>query len=150
MWKDGELWRDYGPTDIHPWLDLLPHFPFKPSKKPFEVAWVDRFPHAEQARKLAEGLGLGGRTLRILYRRVKPHSHIWPHEEELPNPPYRRFHIPLVTDPRIYMRWPGEGKDLHLAEGRLWEVRYEVTHEVHNSTDIARIHVQIDQADATI
>ena len=63
---------------------------------------------------------------------------------------WRRFHVPLVTHPSILMRWPEEGIEIHLEPGFLWEVCVTRRHEVINNADVSRIHLQIDQVNATI
>ena len=77
---------------------------------------------------------------------IAPHVDAWmPGEAD-----WRRFQVPLVSDPRIIMRWPDDGVELYLEPGWLYEVRFDRMHEVVNGADIERIHLQIDQVNATI
>jgi hypothetical protein len=58
-----------------------------------------------------------------------------------------RFHIPLVTDPRITMSgWnlAGEEHAVHLAEWGLYYLDARKPHAVHNAAGIDRIHLVID------
>ncbi len=102
--------------------------------------------------QFVEGLGLGGITKRILFRKLAPHQGMPPHTDKwMPaEANWRRFQVPLVTHPDVLMRWPDDGVEVHLAPGFLYEVRFDRLHEVINHTDIARVHLQIDQVDATI
>ncbi len=59
---------------------------------------------------------------------------------------WRRFQVPLISHPDIRMCWPNEGVDVHLAPGNLYEVRFDILHEVTNPTNTTRTHLQIDQA----
>ena len=98
-------------------------------------------------------LRLGGRQARAVFRQlpkgngIEPHNDAWMPEEL----DWRRFQIPIVTHPSIVMRWPDDGVEVHLAKGFIYEVNYGRMHEVINTqTEIDRVHLQIDQIDATI
>jgi hypothetical protein len=116
-----------------------------------DVVLQDKF--TPELRQLIAGLGLGGRQARAVLRRLKPGQSIPPHVDKwMPQEMnWHRFQLPIVTHPSIIMRWPDDGVELHLAAGNLYEVRFDRLHEVVNTqTEVARIHLQIDQVDATI
>lgn len=60
----------------------------------------------------------------------------------------RRFHVPLVTHPGVTMRWPGEGIEAHLEAGWLYEVRFDVPHEIVHRAPVDRVHIQINTVEA--
>lgn len=99
-----------------------------------------------------DGLGLGGRVGRAVLRRLNAGQGIPLHTDEwMPGEVnWRRFQVPLVSDPRIVMRWPDDGVEQHLEPGWLWEVRYDRPHEVVNPTECCRVHLQVDQIEADI
>lgn len=102
---------------------------------------------------LLANLHLGGTPYRQFCRKLRPHQGIPPHtdswikERELG---VRRFQVPVISHPDIKMRWPDDGVEVHLEPGYLYEVRVDRKHEVVNNVDAERIHIQIDQIDATI
>ncbi len=97
-------------------------------------------------------LRLGGKTERVFFRKLPPYQGIAAHVDDwIPEEAdWRRFQVPLVSDPEIKMRWPDEGVETHLQPGFLYEVRFDRKHEVVHNADCSRIHMQIDQIDATI
>ena len=104
-------------------------------------------------REFIAGLNLGGRQARAVFRLLPKKQGIDPHKDEwMPQElDWRRFQLPIITHPEIIMRWPDDGVEAHLEPGVLYEVNYSRTHEVINPQDeIERIHLQIDQIDATI
>lgn len=151
-----ECYRRIGPVNLEAVLPLLGGLPFfragqsRPGMYACDVVVAGQFPPA--LKTLVEGLGLGGETARAVLRRLAPRQSIPPHIDDwMPaEADWRRFQVPLVTDPRIVMRWPDDGAETHLAAGWLYEVRFDRTHEVVNGADVPRIHLQIDQIGATI
>jgi hypothetical protein len=105
------------------------------------------FPLPKEVRAFVAGLGLGP-VKRTLFRKLGPYQGMAPHTDRWTSG--RRFQVPLVSHPDIKMRWPDDGAEEHLAPGWLYEVRFDRTHEVVNPTAFERIHLQIDQIDATI
>lgn len=147
-------------VDVAPVVAVLGALPFMsinyhldgtdPNKPPCDVVLENKFP--PEVRAFVSDLGLGGTTGRLLIRRLQPgygiplHTDAWmPGEIN-----WRRFQVPLVSDPAIVMRWPDDDVSIHLAPGHLYEVRYDRPHEVLNPTATARTHLQIDQVNATI
>ena len=121
-----------------------------PGKYPCDVVLHKQF--SPELKALIEGLGLGGRTARAILRKLMPRQSIPPHVDQwMPaEAQWRRFQVPLTSHPDIVMRWPNDGVELHLAPGFLYEVRFDRLHEVVHNADVARVHLQIDQIDATI
>lgn len=152
----GECYRLIRPVDIKavlPELDGLPFFSSGQSAPGMYVCDVlvqSQFPPA--LRALVDGLKLGGDTARAVLRRLGPRQSIPPHVDDwMPQEAdWRRFQVPLVTDPSIVMRWPNDWQEAHLAAGWLYEVRFDRLHEVVNGWDGHRVHLQIDQVNATI
>jgi hypothetical protein len=101
---------------------------------------------------LVESLDLGGTLARAVLRRLSPRQSIPPHVDDwMPaEADWRRFQVPLITHPDVVMRWPDDGVSVHLEPGFLYEVRYDRAHEVVHGAECERIHLQIDQVDATI
>ena len=97
------------------------------------------------------GLELGGKTERILLRKLRPRQGMAPHVDDWMDAEkdWHRFQVPIVSNPAVRMRWPDDGVDVHLAPGNLYEVRFDRIHEVVNDWDGERIHLQIDQTGAT-
>ncbi len=96
---------------------------------------------------------LGGTPYRRFCRKLLPRGGIKPHIDNTTSGRglvIRRFQVPVVTHPEIVMRWPDDDAEVHLEPGWIWEVRFDRIHEVVNNTDSERIHIQIDQMEATI
>lgn len=154
-----QCYRQIKPVAIWPALAVLPHLPFvavnvgstDPQKSPC-YAVPPGTPLPPEITGLVAGLGLGGETKRILLRKLAPGQGMAPHVDTwmAEETDWRRFHVPVVTDLRVIMRWPDDGQEVHLAAGWLWEVRYDRLHEVVNGWDGERVHIQIDQTNATI
>ena len=151
-----ECYRVIKPVDIGPVLSTLDRLTFisvggsSPEKYKCDVLLMPHFP--PELRDLATGLGLGGQIARAILRRLGPRQSIPPHVDAwMPaEADWRRFQLPLITDPAIIMRWPDDGVELHLQPGFLYEVRFDRRHEVVHGADVPRIHLQIDQVNATI
>ena len=149
-----------GPVDVAPVLAVLAELPFfginyhldgsDPNKPACDVVLEAKFPPSLKA--WVAGLGLGGKTGRVIMRRLPAHKGIPAHVDDwMPGEMnWRRFQIPIVTHPDIRMRWPGDEVDVHLAVGSIYEVRYDRLHEVVNPTPVRRVHMQLDQIGATI
>ena len=109
-------------------------------------------PFPDTVNKFVEDLNLGGEPQRMLLRSLPPGTKIPPHIDDwMPEEAdWRRFQVPIVSDPRVRMRWPDDGIDIYLEPGHLYEVDFSKTHDVFNGSNIDRIHMQIDQLGATI
>lgn len=146
--------RRIKPVNIDPMLRVLPNVVFFRSGQtgvyPVDVAMNGRLP--KEVHTFVEDLGLGGSTARIVLRKLAPGQGIPAHVDDwMPQEAdWHRFQIPLITHPAIRMRWPDDGVEQHLEAGWLWEVRFDRLHEVVNEADCERIHLQVDQIDATI
>jgi len=154
-----EVYRAICEVDLGPILPLLPYLPFftanpgggdNPRRYSCDVVLQSQFP--SELKQFVADLPLGGRTARVLLRRlgfrqsIPPHVDAWmPGEAN-----WRRFQLPITTHPMIEMRWPDDGVSVHLLPGTLYEVRFDRTHEVVHPVDCERVHLQIDQVDATI
>lgn len=53
-----------------------------------------------------------------------------------------RFHIPIVTDPKV--EFMVDGDKLYLAPGEVWNLDTSYVHSVTNRSDVDRIHLIID------
>lgn len=156
MLDASECYRAIKPVAIGPVLSAMDRLSFvgvggsSPEKYKCDVVLAAHFP--PEVLALISGLGLGGTLARAVIRRLAPKQGIPPHVDAwMPaEADWRRFQVPLVTHPSIVMRWPEDGVEVHLAAGNLYEVRFDRIHEVVNNADIERIHLQIDQVDATI
>lgn len=157
--KFGKVIERVKQVDISPLLASLDALPFvavnigstNPTKSPCFVV-PPKHPVPTAVTEFVDGLGLGGETARILFRKLAPHQGMPPHVDAwMPTETnWRRFQIPLVSHPEIKMRWPDDGVEEHLEPGYLYEVCFDRTHEVVNNTDHSRVHLQIDQVNATI
>jgi hypothetical protein len=147
-------------VDVAPIVALLDRLPFMginyhipagsdPNRPACDVVLADKFPPDLLA--FIGQLDLGGTTGRMVIRRLNPGQNIPLHTDAwMPGElNWRRFQIPLVSAPDVRMRWPNDGADVHLEPGNVYEVRYDRPHEVVNPS-ATRIHLQIDQIDATI
>ena len=151
-----ECYRAVKPVDIGPVLSVVDRLAFvsvggsSPDKYKCDVVLASHFP--PELKALIAGLGLGGELARAVVRRLGPRQSIPPHVDKwMPaEADWRRFQLPLITHPDIVMRWPNDGIEAHLAPGFLYEVRFDRVHEVVNATDCARIHLQIDQVNASV
>lgn len=153
-----ECVRVVKPVELGPVLASLDRMQFvhvnqggaTPDRYACDVVLGDKF--TPELRALLVSLELGGMTARAILRRlparqsIPPHVDAWmPAERD-----WRRFQVPLTSHPSITMRWPDDGVEMHLAPGFLYEVRFDRTHEVVHPADCTRVHLQIDQVDATI
>ncbi len=137
---------------IGPTLAALPKLHWRDSGGKCATINDQDYPVPAEIQWLVLMLQLGGKTERYFLRKLLPRQGIAPHIDDwVPaEKDWRRFQVPLVTHPDIIMRWPEDGVEVHLEPGFLYEVRFDRMHEVVNPTDCARIHMQIDQVDATI
>jgi hypothetical protein len=159
--RPDQCWQDFGPLDIGPALAELYRLPFratnmgstKPTKCPcFTVPAGAPLPDAVVALIDTVIAKLGGETARFVLRKLGPRQGMAPHIDAIlpAETDWRRFQLPLLTDPKIVMRWTEDGQELHLAAGHLYEVRVDRLHEVVNAADVERVHLQIDQVGATL
>ena len=155
MWS----YRVIKPVDIGPVLQLRDRLQFiyvnqggtTTERYPCKVVLEAHFP--PELKKFIEDLNLGGRVGRNMLRMLPKGQSIPPHTDKWMPKEYnwRRFQLPIITHPDIIMRWPDDGVEAHLEAGILYEVVYDRTHEVINTqNEIERIHLQVDQIDATI
>lgn len=142
------------PVDIGPVLSTLDRLSFvsvnQTAGYACDVVLQDKF--TPELQHLLATLDLGGTLARAILRKLPPRQSIPPHVDDwMPEEAdWHRFQVPIVTHPSIVMRWPDDGVAEHLAAGNLYEVCFSKTHEVINDADVARIHLQVDQVDATI
>ena len=156
MLKPDEVFRLIGPIDVEPVRQMLDRLEFlhvnegRKGKYPQDVVLRQSFP--PELDDFVLRLGLGGRTARAILRKLPPRVSIPPHVDEwMPSEMnWRRFQVPITSDPAIRMRWPDDGVELYLEPGNIYEVRYDRTHEVVNEADVERVHLQVDQVDATV
>ncbi len=121
-----------------------------PNKPPCTVALAASWPR--EIHDWIAGLDLGGTPGRYIIRKLAPGQHIPRHVDAwMPGEmDWRRFQIPLVTEPAVIMGWPEDGVHVHLETGFVYEVRYDRPHEVIQGGSGDRIHLQIDQVGATV
>jgi hypothetical protein len=153
-----EVYRRIKPVDLAPVLAALPRFQWvfvnqgstDVNKTPCHVVLNGKF--EPEVMKLYDDLELGGRPGRLLIRKLAPRQGLAPHVDAWMGDEHnwRRFQIPFTSHPDIVMRWPDAGVELHLEPGWLYEVRFDILHEVVHGADVDRIHFQVDQVDATI
>jgi hypothetical protein len=152
MLAEHEVYRRIKPVDLAPVLGVIHTLEFSDSGG--VCAWVTKQGSVAPPElvRLIHSLQLGGQTRRCFCRKLMPHQGIPAHVDKwMPQElHWRRFQIPLVSHPDIKMRWPDDGIEVHLEPGYLYEVRFDRMHEVVNPTDRERIHLQIDQVNATI
>lgn len=158
MLGSSECYRAIKRIDIGPALSVLDRLPFFNANHvgnyqghlACDVVLKDKFP--PELTAFIESLGLGGQSGRQIIRALAPGQNIPRHTDEwMPGElDWRRFQVPLVTHPDCKMRWPDDDVEVHLEAGWIWEVRYDRLHEVVNQTPVRRVHLQIDQIEATI
>jgi hypothetical protein len=100
-----------------------------------------------ELRCLLGTLNLRGIRRRAMLRRLNPKQGIPSHIDKMEVDKWKRFHVPLISNPAIKMRWPDDEVELYLEPGYLYEVRVDRKHEVINNSNTYRIHLQIDQID---
>lgn len=150
-----ECYRLVGPVDVAAAVAAIDRLQFvlvgqsSAAKYKCFVAFADL---PQEFHDLIASLDLGGTTHRAVVRRLEPRQSIPVHVDDwMPaEADWRRFQVPLVTDPSVVMRWPDDGIETHLAVGNAYEVRYDRAHEVVNNWDGRRVHLQIEQIGATV
>lgn len=148
-----EVYKRIKSLDINPVLRVIDRLKFIDSNG--KCAWVTA-PDSQAPSELLDlvrSAKLGGVYKRMFCRKLMPRQGILPHIDDwIPQEEkWRRFHIPLISDPSIKMRWPDDKVELYLEPGYLYEVRVDRVHEVVNECDtIERIHIQLDMENATI
>lgn len=150
-----EVCRLIKPVDIAPVLadiDRLQFIHVNQSSGKYTCDVVLSSAFTARIHQFVESLGLGGRTARAMLRRLDPFQSIPPHVDDwMPKElSWSRFQVPITSHPSIVMRWPDDDVSVHLEPGFLYQVRFDRTHQVDNNADCFRIHLQIDQIDATI
>lgn len=150
---DNEVYKCIKKIDIQPVLRVIDKLKFENSGG--VCAWVtakDSVAPPELVQ-LLQSLSLGGISKRVFCRKLMPFTGIAPHIDDhkwIQESNIRRFQIPLISHPEIRMRWPDDGVEVYLEPGYLYEVRVDRTHEVIHNANCERIHLQIDQENATI
>lgn len=146
------------PVDVGPVLACLDRLAWygvpgdarDPNKPPCSVALSASWPR--EIHDWITSLDLGGSPGRYIIRKLARGQNIPRHVDAwMPGElDWRRFQIPLVTEPGVVMVWPADGVAVHLEPGNLYEVRYDREHEVVHGGIGDRIHLQIDQVGATV
>lgn len=156
-----QCWQIVGSVDIGPAAAALSQVKFVPAnvgstnsrKCPCHVV-PPGYPLPRALEDLVDtAIGiLGGETQRFLFRKLMPGQGMAPHTDELlpAETGWRRFQVPIVSDPAIIMCWPEDDEGIHLAPGIIYEVRVNRLHSVVNCAKIERVHLQIDQTGATV
>lgn len=149
---ENEVYRRIKPVDISGILAVMDKLEFMESGGKCALVTRPGSIAPEPLLQLVRGLELGGTFKRMFCRKLNPYQGIAPHIDDWIDPEWnlRRFQVPLTSHPDIVMRWPGDGIEAHLEPGYLYEVRYDREHEVVNETPHSRIHIQIDQLNASI
>mgnify|MGYP001572942108 CR=1 FL=1 len=154
-----EVYKRIGPVNLTPILSVLDQLPFVDicvgsidPRHPYCAVVVPGTKLPDAVSHFVQSLGLGGTPHRYFFRKLYPGWGIRPHTDDwIPAEAHiRRFQVPLVSHPDILMRWPTDGIEVYLEPGWFYEVRYDRLHEVVNPTQSERIHLQVDQVDATI
>lgn len=156
MLGPSECYRAIKQVELGPVLSIMDRLPFVhvnqggATPESYGCDVVLRAHFLPELNALIDSLALGGELARAVVRKLKPRQSIPPHVDKwMPQEvDWRRFQIPLTSHPDIVMRWPGVS--VHLEPGWLYEVRYDVQHEVIHNADCDRIHLQVDQVGATI
>lgn len=93
-----------------------------------------------------QSLELNGRATYAVVRKLPAYQGIPPHiDHGVPEiNSGHRYHVPLLTDSRVTMRWPDDGEEHHLEAGWLYEVDYTRLHEIVHRASTDRIHVQVN------
>lgn len=147
-----DVYRRIKPVDIGGILEVIGALEFADSGNKCALVTKPGSAAPEPLLNMVRGLELGGTFKRMFCRKLNPYQGIDAHIDDwiLPEWNLRRFQVPLTSHPDIIMRWPDDEIEVHLEPGYLYEVRYDRMHEVVNKTPHARIHIQIDQLNATI
>lgn len=136
------LWREVGTVDIAPALALLPAAVFEDSG-----GTNGHLANPEPFMPFIHGLGLG-KVTRAWVRKLPAGQGIPPHVDpknhRSPKARERRFHVPLVTHPDVFLRWPDADAEVHLRTGCIYEVDHTQMHEVVNHAPVDRIHLVAD------
>ncbi len=150
--RPDEMCRQIKPVDIGSLLRLVPDMEFYDTGGINAWLTVTGSAPPSEMVELVGQLKLGGKPIKWVCRKLMARqgiaAHVDSYVEEAGE--IRRFHIPITSHPDIVMRWPNDNFEMHLEPGWLYEVCYSRLHEVINNTDSERVHLQINQLDATI
>jgi hypothetical protein len=137
-----EAWcyRRLRPVNIAGILRKLPDTRFVDTGGP--NGWLAK-PAPEWLRPFIETVDPGVRYTWPMIRKLPPFQNLPPHIDNFRNTPNlgMRRHVPLVSHPDVKMRWPEAGVEVWLEPGYLWEVQYDILHEVVHRAPIDRIHL---------
>jgi hypothetical protein len=107
--------------------------------------------HIAQPDWLAEfvaSLNLPGRVTYATLRKLPPFQGIPRHVDKVSaNPSVHggtRYHVPLVTDPDVLMRWPADGVEVYMEPGFLYEFDHTREHEVVHRAPVDRVHLVVN------
>jgi aspartyl/asparaginyl beta-hydroxylase (cupin superfamily) len=84
-----------------------------------------------------------GQSARILLIKLDANSEVFVHKDSgdyLSN--VRRFHIPLITNEKVYYTVGGE--EISMEQGKCYEINNLKLHSVNNTSDYDRVHLLID------
>lgn len=97
----------------------------------------------EVIEKVLEGTTSDAGLLKVRLMKMNARTSVGEHRDNFRGDgSVARFHIPIVTHPRVVFRV--EGVHYHLSEGELYKIDVSKRHAVENSSDIDRIHLVFD------
>jgi len=91
-------------------------------------------------------IGAEGSIVRAALVALEPNTEIPTHRDLAEHFKYtRRFHLPLVTNDKVYF-WI-DGKTVNMKVGEVWEINNMLSHSVRNESNEKRIHLIVDWKD---
>ena len=86
---------------------------------------------------------MAGQSARMLLIKLDANSEVFTHKDSgdyLSN--VRRFHIPIITNDKVYYTVGGE--KIHMKQGECYEINNLKLHSVNNDSEYDRVHLLID------
>lgn len=102
--------------------------------------------HIAEPEWLDDFIGsLGFKPSYRILRKLPAYQGIPAHRDEVKNGGSvhygTRYHVPLITHPDVFMRFPDDGTQVHMEAGYLYRFDHSRTHEVVHLAPVDRVHV---------
>ena len=93
-------------------------------------------------RPIIDYLGGDDKLYNIFFSLLEKGTKILPHVDTIIGNLYKRIHIPIITNDKVYVI--NAGHAVNMKEGQAYEIDNSKVHAVNNASDKDRIHLIID------
>ena len=127
---------------------LMKHLPVG-FDKAIVLKWLNKetdlynmFYDKEFFKPIFDYLGGQSKVYNIFFNLLEKNTKILPHVDTIIGNLYKRIHMPIVTNDKVYVI--NAGHAVNMKEGQAYEIDNSKVHSVNNASDKDRIHLIID------